>query len=78
MSTDSDAVTKWFYENHMALNAGKCHFMCLEKDRRNENFIFKGLVMKTIKEQKTLGVNIDNKLTFKSHIKNYVRKPRKK
>ena len=28
LSTDFDAVTKWFYENQMALNAGKCHFMC--------------------------------------------------
>ena len=35
LSTDFDAVTKWFYENHMALNAGKCHFMCLLKDTRN-------------------------------------------
>ena len=70
MSTDFDAVTKWFYENHMALNAGKCHFMCLGKDTSNETFIFKGLVMKNSKEQKILGVTIDNKLTFKSHIKN--------
>ena len=44
--------------------------MCLGKDTRNENFIFKCLVMKNSKEQKRLGVNIDNKLTFKSHIKN--------
>ena len=35
LSTDFDAATKWFYENHMALNAGKCHFMCLLKDTRN-------------------------------------------
>ena len=35
MRTDFDAVTKWFYENHMALNAGKCHFMCLRKDTGN-------------------------------------------
>ena len=32
LSTDFEAVTKWFHENHMALNAGKCHFMCLGKD----------------------------------------------
>ena len=45
LSTDFDAVTKWFYENNMALNAGKCHFMCLGKDKSNETFIFKGLVI---------------------------------
>ena len=52
LSTDFDAVTKWFYENQMALNVGKCHFMCLGKGTRNETFIFKGLVMKNSKEQK--------------------------
>ena len=35
LSTDFDAVVNWFCENHMALNAGKCHFMCLGKDTRN-------------------------------------------
>ena len=70
LSTDFDAVTKWFYENRMALNAGKCHFMCLGNDTRNETFIFEGLVIKNSKEHKRLRVTIDNKLTFKSHIKN--------
>ena len=74
LSTDLDAVTTWFYENHMTFNARKCHFKCLGKDTRNETFIFKGLVMKNIKEQKVIGVTIDNKLTFKSHIKNLCKK----
>ena len=26
---DFQIVTKWFYENHMVLNSGKCYFMCL-------------------------------------------------
>ena len=26
---DFEIVTKWFYENYMVLNSGKCHFMCL-------------------------------------------------
>ena len=54
LSTDFHAVTKWFYENHMALNAGKCHFMCLGKDTGSETFSFKGLVMKNSKEQTIL------------------------
>ena len=48
----------------MSLNAGKYHSMCLGKDTG----------MKNIKEQKILGVTIDNKLTFKSHIKNLCKK----
>ena len=53
----------------MALESGKCHFMCLRKDTRNETFIFKGLV---------LGVTMDSKLTFKSHIKNLGKKASQK
>ena len=78
LSTDFDAVTKWFYKNHMALNAGKCHFMCLGKDTENETFNFKGLVMKNRKEQTITGVTIDNKLTFKSYIKNLCKKASQK
>ena len=62
----------------MALNAGKCHFMCLEKDTGNETFNFKGLVMKISKGQTILGVTIDNKLTFKSNIKNLCKKASQK
>ena len=78
MSTDFDAVTKWFYENDMTLNAGKCHLMCLRKDTGNETFNFKGSVMKNRKDQTILGVTIDNKLTFKSHIKNLCKKASQK
>ena len=78
LTADFDAVTKSFYENHMALNAGKCQFMCLGKDSGNETFNFKGLVMKISKEQTILGVTIDNKLTFKSNIKNLCKKASQK
>ena len=53
----------------MTLNAGKCRFMCLRKDTLNKAFIFKNLVMENSKEQKILGVTVDDKLNCKSHIK---------
>ena len=78
LSTNFDTVTKWFYENHMALYAGKSHFMCLGKDTWNGTFNFKGLIMKNSKEQTILGVTIDNKLALKSHIKNLCKKASQK
>ena len=50
---NQDLISKWFEKNYMVLNADKCHFMCFGKDTENEQ----------------LTINIDNKLTFKSHIK---------
>ena len=49
----------------MVLNSGKCHFMCLGQNTVNETFVFDNIEMKNSKEEKILGVIIDNKLRFK-------------
>ena len=61
-------VHRWFFENYMVFNAGKCHFMCLRNKTENETFLFHNILMENSKEQKIIGVMIDNKLNFKSHI----------
>ena len=63
-----DMVHQWFYENYLVLNPGKCHFMCLKNNTENETFLFFNILMENSKEQIILGVTIDNKLNFKSHI----------
>ena len=67
---DSQIITKWFYENYMVLNSGKCHFMCLGQNTVNEIFVYDNTEMKNSKEEKILRLIIDNKLRFKSHAKN--------
>ena len=52
----------------MVFNAAKCHFMCLGNNTENETFLFQNILMENNKEQKILGVLMDNKLNFKSHI----------
>ena len=59
-------VTEWFFENCMFINAEKCHFMCLGKITGNETFIFKDNTMNNSKEEKILGVTIDNRLTLRT------------
>ena len=73
-----DTVHQWFYENYMVLNAGKCHFMCLGNNTENETFLFHNILMENSKEQKILGVIIDNKLNFKSHISELCRQTSQK
>ena len=63
---DFEIVIKWFFENYMVSNSSKCHFMCLGQ---NEIFAYDNIEMKSSKEEKILGVIIDNKLGFKSHVK---------
>ena len=69
LAKDFGNVTNWFYENFMVLNSKKCHFMCIGKDGENETFTFKDVCYKSSKEEVILGITIDNKLSFDSHIR---------
>ena len=46
----------------------------LGRNTENDNFEFDNLILENSKEEVVLGVTIDNKLTFDSHIKNICRK----
>ena len=37
---DFEIVAKWFYENYMVFNSGKCHFMCLGQNTVNGTFVY--------------------------------------
>ena len=58
----------------MVLNAGKRHFMNLGSNTENETFLFYSIPIENSKEQKIIGVIIDNKLNFKSHISELCKK----
>ena len=70
---DVNKVTEWSFENYLVLNAGECHFMYLGKNTENETFIFED-IMNNSKGEKILGVTIDNRLTFSSHIRELCKK----
>ena len=74
LSEDFEIVTKWFYENDMVFNSGKCHFICLGQNTMNETFVYDNIEMKNCEEEKILGVIIDNKLRFKRYVKNLCEK----
>ena len=60
------------------LNQRKCHFMCLGRNTENKTFVFKSKILKNSEKQKILGIFIDYKLKFKSHVKNLCRKTSQK
>ena len=78
LAEDFGIVTHWFYENFMALNSKKCHFMCIGRDGENETFTYKDVCYKNSKEEVILGITIDNKLNFDSHIRKMCKKSGKK
>ena len=52
----------------MMLNSEKCHYMCIRKNCADDTFLHNDKKFKNSKEKTILGVIIDNKVTFDSHI----------
>ena len=52
--------------------------MCLGDNTENEIFFFNNILMEDSKEQKILGVIIDNRLNFKNHISKLCKKSSQK
>ena len=48
---DFEIVAKWFYENYMVFNSGKCHFMCLGQNTVNGTFVYDNIEMKNNEEE---------------------------
>ena len=58
----------WFDNNYMKLNAEKCHLLIFGKNRDKLSLSIGDEVITESKEEKLIGVIIDTKLTFKSHV----------
>ena len=74
LTKDFRIVTNWFCEIFMVSNSKRCHFMCVGRDVENETSTFKNVCCKNSKEETILGITIDNKLNFGSHIRNMCKK----
>ena len=48
--------------------------MCIRKNTESEIFKFKNMCLENSQEEKILGISIDSKFTFDSHIKSICRK----
>ena len=74
LENDFRAVKEWFYENFTILNPSKRQYMCVKRITECGIFKFENVCLENTKEEVTLGITIDNKLTFDSHIKSICRK----
>ena len=65
--------TNWFHERFMASNSKKCH-VCVLAETGKKEFTFNDVWYKNSKVEVILGITIDNKLNFDSHIKKMCKK----
>ena len=75
LENDSTVIIQWFTDNFMKLNPDKCHFMVLGKSSNQDVTVNVGSsIIKNTKQEKLLGVMIDKKLTFETHINKLCKK----
>ena len=64
----------WFHENQMTLNPEKCHYMVIGgRDLLHEIMLSNSKIISS-NEEKLLGIFLDSKLIFQSHIGSFCRK----
>ena len=62
----------------MILNPDTCYCLNLEFQDVQPNFSYDGITIKDVSEEKILDITIDNKLIFKSHLKNICKRANQK
>ena len=67
MFKKTELLQRWFYEDRMVLNPGKCHWLIMNKDIADESIELGKKTLHAVAEQKLLGIIIDKDLNFQSH-----------
>ena len=67
-------MQKCFYENHMVLNLGKCHYLVLRNRSNSDTINLNGTKLASSSYEKLLGILIDRDLSFDKYIKSFCRK----
>ena len=67
-------LQKWFHESQMVLNPGKCHYIVIGDDGPSHKIILNNNEIASSNEEKLLGISLDSKLNFDSHITSLCKK----
>ena len=72
-------LSKWFYNNFMVLIPDKCSLMLLGVDKSLQtNLVCGDEILKNTKQEKVLGVTLENKLNFATQLLNITKNTNKK
>ena len=71
---DFAIISGKFYENYIVLNTDKCRFVTVGFNEPFPDFSFNDTTIENVTEENFLPMVFDNKLNFKSHLKNICKK----
>ena len=64
-----------FRENHVTLNPGKCHYMVIGSGYLSHEIMQNNSKITSSNEKKILGIFLDSRRNFESHIASLCREP---
>ena len=75
LENDSSIIIQWFADNFMKLNTDKCHLLILGRNSNQQITVNVGdSVIENTEEETLLGVVIDKRLNFETHISKLCKK----
>ena len=75
LENDSNIIIQWFTDNFMKLNTDKCYSLILGRNSNQQITVTVGdSVIENTEEEKLLGVVIDKRLNFETHISKLCKK----
>ena len=74
LEIDFMILHKWFHENHMVLNPVKCHYIVIGDDDSSHKIILNNNEIACSSEENLLGIPLNSKLSFDSHITSLCKK----
>ena len=69
---------KWFHENHIVLNPGKCHYIVIGYNDPSHNIMLNNHETASSNEEKRLRILLGSKSNFDAHIKSLSKKTSQK
>lgn len=70
LTKNSTYLQKWYCDNHMGLNPGKCYYMTFGSNTTKNGFAIKdGTIVPSAEEHVELEIKIDSGLTLYSYLK---------
>ena len=74
LEIDFMILQQWFHENHMTLNLGTCHYLVIGSMDLSHEIMLNNSKITSSNEEKLLGIFLESKLKFESHIASLCKK----
>ena len=74
IENDASILITWFRDNYLKMNEDKCHLLITNQEEKRVSAIIDKETIENSKSVRLLGITIDNKLSFDTHVSTICKK----